>query len=141
MVDPPAGIRKGGAALFTIKAYVTDPAADFEFGAFQPLGHHVSHVSYIRLQNTYLFLVFTPNILVPLWEIVGIVPFPVYFSTKSTFQDVFHIGKITKKVGNSFSCSDPSLWTEKRMPSPSGLTTANASIFYPFLINREGKCI
>ena len=75
MVDPPAGIRKGGAALFTIKAYVTDPAADFEFGAFQPLGHHVSPVPYFHLQNTYLFLVFTPNILVPLWEIVVIVPF------------------------------------------------------------------
>ena len=35
-------LKKGDSALFIIKAFVTDPAANFEFGAFQPLGYNVS---------------------------------------------------------------------------------------------------
>ena len=52
---------------------------------------------------------------------------------------MFHIGKITRHVGNAFACSDPKHWQETYTRSPSGLSVNNATAFYPFLINRDGE--
>ena len=54
---------------------------------------------------------------------------------------MFHIGKIKRVVGNAFACSKEEFWQEKYVTSPSRLSTNNASMFYPFLINREGTQI
>ena len=51
---------------------------------------------------------------------------------------MFHIGKISKTIGNAFACSDHSVWTGRSLQSPSGLSTVNSSIFHQFLVNREG---
>ena len=54
---------------------------------------------------------------------------------------MFHIGEISYSVGNAFACSRPKFWEEKYTKSPSGLTTNNATLRYPFLINREGGTV
>ncbi len=54
------------------------------------------------------------------------------------YNDLFHFGHITYEVGNAYACSgDADLWVEKYVDSPTGLSVNNASVFHPFLINRE----
>eukprot|EP00094_Tigriopus_californicus_P011496 TCALIF_11101-PA protein Name:"Protein of unknown function" AED:0.09 eAED:0.09 QI:0/0.77/0.73/0.95/0.48/0.58/46/1495/2737 len=55
------------------------------------------------------------------------------------FNDIFHIGQISYSVGNAFACSRPEFWEERYIRSPSKLTVNNATLRYPFLINREAK--
>ncbi len=53
-------------------------------------------------------------------------------------QDIFHIGKITRVVGNAFSCSRDENWEEGYETTPSGISTGSAYIRYSNLVNREG---
>ena len=52
---------------------------------------------------------------------------------------MFHIGHVTREVGNAFACSDPNNWEEEYKRSPSELSVRSYSLKYPFLINREGE--
>lgn len=106
-----ASMTKGDSAMFIVEAFVTEPAADWEFGVFQPLGYNVGVVFESDLDSV---------------------------DASFIFQDVFHIGKISKDVGNAFSCSPEKFWIEEYRSSPSGMSVNNASVKYPMLINREG---
>ena len=54
-------------------------------------------------------------------------------------QDVFHIGEVQHEVGNAFACNSDRLET-RYTRSPSGATVNKATLLFPLLVNRAGKC-
>ena len=106
----------GKSALFTISAKITEPSTDISLKIYQPLGYNVRSPS----------------------EELG------YFFLKSClasyfFQDMFHIGKINREIGNAFACSNPDKWVDTLRETPTGLTWNKAECSYDFLVNREGE--
>ncbi len=52
---------------------------------------------------------------------------------------MFHIGDITRTVGNAFACSPEENWKDNRRFAPSGLNVMRTEASYNKLVNREAK--